>query len=281
MNGKEVRSWLSRELIGVATASEVKALLTWWLEARLGWTSTDWLLKAEEEISIDQQLQLEMDLVALKLGKPLHYVLDEAWFAGKRFLVNENVLIPRPETEELLAWVLEDWPNQSPFRVIDLGTGSGILPISLKLARPDWEIVGADISAAALTVAQKNAALHQVDINWLALDMLQDNLADQFDLIISNPPYIPDSEADTMTKQVVAFEPHLALFVPDQTPLVFYENIARLARQQAELRAVYVEMHKNKALETSALFNVNSSKKVIRKDLNGHERMLRITYTAG
>jgi release factor glutamine methyltransferase len=191
------------------------------------------------------------------------------------------VLIPRPETEELLTWILEDWPDQAGLKVIDLGTGSGILPICLKLARPNWDITGIDISAAALAIAQKNAAFHHVQIDWLELDMLHAELPGKFDLILSNPPYITVPEAADMAKQVVDFEPHQALFVPETDALIFYKRIARWAENQPGLKAVYMELNKNKALETSALFDINSSDKLIRKDLNGHDRMLRVFYAKG
>jgi len=281
MNGKEVRSWLARSLIGIAEPQEVKSMLQWWLEFRLGWKASDWLLKEEEPVSAEKLVQIHADLAELQTGKPLHYVLGEAWFAGKRFLVDQNVLIPRPETEELIDWILADWPDKIGFRVIDLGCGSGIIPISLKLARPNWDIVGADVSLSALAVAQHNAVLHQTELEWLEMDMLNNILPGNFDLVISNPPYIPQKEAATMTRQVVDFEPGLALFVPDEAPLLFYRRIAALAKNQKILKAIYLELHKNKALETSALFEVYSSKKVIQKDLNGHDRMLRIIYDAG
>lgn len=281
MNGKEVRSWLTRGLFGHAEPREVKAILQWWLASRLGWQMSDWLLKEADELTDKQMAQLQSDLEALQSGKPLQYVLGEAWFGDKRFLVDENVLIPRPETEELVHWILSDWPNKPGFRVIDLGTGSGIIPISLKLARPDWEIVGVDISPTALQIARQNAELHDAQVDWQLLDMLQDDLPGNFDLVISNPPYIPVKEAETMTRQVREFEPSIALFVPNEKPLLFYERIALLANSSKNIQAVYLELNKNKAMETNALFNVDSSKKTIRDDLNGHQRMLRIIYTTG
>jgi len=281
MNGKELRSWLTRALIGVADVLEVKAMLQVWLEFRLGWKSSDWILKEEEILDDAVITQFQQDVEQLQTRKPLQYVLGEAWFAGNRYLVNKNVLIPRPETEELVEWILTDWPDKGGFRVIDLGTGSGIIPITLKMARPNWEIFGADISKEALTIAHKNATIHETEISWITLDMLTADLPGDFDLIISNPPYIPQSEASEMTQQVVAFEPELALFVPDNMPLLFYQRIAELSIKQKNLKAVYLELHKNKALETSALFEVISSEKTIRNDLNGHPRMLRVNYTRG
>jgi len=281
MNGKELRRRLSRDLVGIADAGEVKAILQLWLACRLGWHSSDWLLREDETIPDETILLLEDDLAQLRLGMPLQYVLGEAWFGGKRFFVNENVLIPRPETEELVAWLLDEWPDKTNFRVIDLGTGSGIIPIMLKQARPNWTVFGLDISASALAIAEKNVQLHQVAVEWQLCDILIESLPGNFDLIISNPPYIPQSEADSMAKQVKDFEPELALFVPDSSPLLFYERIKQLVAFQPELQALYLEMDKNKALDTSALFCSKSSEISIRNDLNGHPRMLRVSYANG
>jgi len=281
MNGKELRSKLTSALIGFVEPQEVRAILKLWLEHRLGWQATDWLLREDDVIPLDKLALIEVDLVQLQAGRPVQYVLGEAYFGGKRFLVDENVLIPRPETEELVTWLLADWANKPGLRVIDLGTGSGIIPIMIKIARPDWEVSGVDISPSALAIAKKNGEFHQAAVHWYEIDMLKEELPGSFDLIISNPPYIPKAEASFMAKQVLEFEPALALFVPDVSPLLFYERIKELSQSQIDLKAVYLEIDKNKALETSALFDSTSTKKIIRNDLNGHPRMLSVTYPSG
>ncbi len=277
MNGKELRQYLIRSLLGSAEPSEIKAQVQWLLAKRLGWGLLDVLLKEEEEIPEQIRVQLMSDVAEMQTGKPLQYVLGEAWFAGRNFEVDENVLIPRPETEELVDWVLSDWPDKAGFRVIDLGTGSGIIPICLKLARPGWEVHALDISPAALALAQRNAYRLGAKVVFHQLDMLEDDLPMAYDLIISNPPYVPQSESAAMSEQVRAFEPGLALFVPDHDPLLFYRRIAEITSGLPETQAVYMEIHKDKSLYVSNLFGLTSSNTLIKKDLNGHDRMLKVS----
>lgn len=168
-------------------------------------------------------------LSKLNEGYPIQYLLQEAWCYGRKFFVDHRVLIPRPETEELIDLALSSQlPRAS--RVLDIGTGSGIIPVTLKLERPPWTISAWDVSAGALEVAQHNAKVLGADVRFREVDVLMDPLPEAyFDLIISNPPYIPRSDQDEMDDHVVNHEPEIALFVDDQDPLVFYHRIMSFA----------------------------------------------------
>ncbi len=171
----------------------------------------------------------------LLLGEPLQYVLGMADFYGLKFKVNPAVLIPRPETEELVYQILERG-NQYPWKNgLDIGTGSGCIPISLKKNRLDWAVTGMEVSEAALEVAIDNAALNKVEISWTRADVLDRNTwidLPSYDFIVSNPPYIPYREKEVMARSVLEFEPELALFVPDDDPFLFYRTILDLADQK-------------------------------------------------
>jgi release factor glutamine methyltransferase len=229
------------------------------------------LRKAEEMIS------------QLNEGKPLQYVTGEAWFYKYLFKVNPSVLIPRPETEELIEWMLhglkqEERPNQS-YKILDIGSGSGCIPVCLKKERPQDTICSIDISEEALELAKKNAKNLQADIQFIQMNFLEERewtSLECYDYIISNPPYIPLREKDHLDKQVRDFEPQLALFVPDNRPLLFYEKIASfgLTHLTPEGR-IYVEMHQQFAQQTKSVFANKGYKKVeIKKDISGNERML-------
>jgi release factor glutamine methyltransferase len=221
----------------------------------------------------------------VKEGKPLQYVLEEAWFYKYPFKVNASVLIPRPETEELVEWVIsyidkERDPQYAP-EMLDIGTGSGCIPITLKKERPAVQVSAIDISQQALATARENAVVHNVKIELIALDFLDErSWADlkKYDIIISNPPYIPINELETLAVNVRNYEPHLALFVPEKKPLLFYEKIAAFGKTHLKKNGViFLELHKDFAQETKHLFEQKGYREVIiRKDISGNERMLRV-----
>jgi release factor glutamine methyltransferase len=177
----------------------------------------------------------DFELITQRLlkGEPVQYILGFAWFYGQKFKINPQVLIPRPETEELVEFMLETLePREKPFTILDIGTGSGCIPVTLKLKRPHWQVSAVDISESALITASRNAFRHQADVNFTRLDILEaHNIPDwgSFDVIVSNPPYIPNAEKALMSSNVLDFEPPLALFVSDEEPLIFYEKIANFA----------------------------------------------------
>src|SRR5690606_33314046 len=173
-------------------------------------------------------------LPELLAGKPLQYILKEAWFYGLPLLVNESVLIPRPETEELVDQIVRKYRGTEPLKIIDIGTGSGCIALALKHALPQAEVWAVDVSSNALKVAKNNASNHGLDVRFMQTDILEWDVvfdADiRFDVIVSNPPYITPDEKSEMAPHVLQFEPELALFAPEGAPLLFYQHIADFAQ---------------------------------------------------
>jgi release factor glutamine methyltransferase len=220
--------------------------------------------------------------------------LNEAWFYGLKFEVNESVLIPRPETEELVDWIIKEVrgkkyevrrtaaahaTHHSPLTLLDIGTGSGCIPISLKKNLPDAEVSAIDVCSEALHTATTNALNNETEINFLLLDFLDEskwNTLGQYTIIVSNPPYIKTTEANTMSKHVLDYEPHKALFVPDDDALLFYRKIADFAMQHLHHGgAAYVEINQQLGKETVELFQQKGFTVELRKDMSGNERMVK------
>ncbi len=260
---------------------------------------TQRLLQKETLFTEEQQRQYERMSRELQTGKPLQYVISTAWFLGREFFVNENVLIPRPETEELVGFLVESRKSKvvsprevvsetssqfqipnSLFRILDIGTGSGCIPVSIKLALPDAEVTSCDISKEAITVAQRNARDLHAAVQFLQLDFLdssQHNKLGVYDVIVSNPPYIPAEEKARLHRNVKDFEPEIALFVPDNDALVFYKAIALFGKEHLMSNGyIYCELDAGHAEECKFMFEEMGYKNVeIRKDMNGNWRMLR------
>lgn len=241
--------------------------------------------------------------------KPVQYVLQEAWFYKRKFYVNEDVLIPRPETEELVEWIvcdsgnnLYDIPSNKRFnlenipvnlklpvphlippashlQIIDIGTGSGCIAVSLKKELPQVSITAIDISGKALKVATRNAEELNAEIQFQQLNFLNESEWDQlqqYDVIVSNPPYIPDNEKESLEKNVTGFEPDIALFVPANHSFIFYEKIAKFAASHLTYGGgIYVEVHEEFAREVKVIFERHHLISDIKKDYYGKERMVR------
>lgn len=217
---------------------------------------------------------------ALQTHKPIQYILEEAWFYGMKFFVNEHGLIPRPETEELVELVLNEIKRElgCPLNVLDIGTGSGCIPVSIKKNAQAVEIYAIDISKEALDVAKKNAETLDTTINLAEVDILTtDNIDNiKFDYIISNPPYITLNESGDMNENVVDFEPHLALFVADNDPLVFYKSITEFASKNLnEEGKLFFEINQKYGRLVKQLMESKGFESVeIYKDINGNERIV-------
>lgn len=207
---------------------------------------------------------------------PVQYVLGETEFCGLNFVVGESVLIPRPETEELVAWIAEE--TKPDALILDIGTGSGCIAVSLKKFLPGSEVYACDISTEALNVARLNADKNNQQVIFFEMDILNTTTAERkYHLIVSNPPYIPESEIDTILPQVKDYEPHQALFVTDDDPLIFYRKIAIYAQQHLYPGGkLFFEIHRDYANAcVSMLKDKNFDNIIMKKDISGNDRMIR------
>ncbi len=254
------------------------------MEHITGISRMDRLLQKDLKLTHEQRKILDTKTNRLLNSEPVQYVIGEAWFANKLFQVNSSVLIPRPETEELIDWVLKDNPEKNLKKVLDIGTGSGCIPITLKTNLPNSAVMSIDISSEALTIAQNNAIDHDVNIDLRQIDFLDEsNWHDLplFDCIVSNPPYIKDSEKTTLSKHVIKYEPSIALFVSDEDPLIFYRKIALLGKQHLEKSGtIYLEINQTLGKEVIELFQEYGYQTELRKDLMENDRMVKAMHTS-
>jgi release factor glutamine methyltransferase len=239
----------------------------------------DRIVEKDKKLSHEQRNQLDLKTNRLLNCEPVQYVLGEAWFANKPFQVNASVLIPRPETEELVDWIVKDNTEKGFKALLDIGTGSGCIPITLKTLMPNASIMSIDISSEALTIAQNNAIDHDVTIELKQIDFLEEsNWHDLpiFECIVSNPPYIKDSERSSMSKHVIKYEPSIALFVSDDDPLIFYRKVVFFANKHlAKNGSIYLEINQTLGKEVITLFQDHGYETILRKDLMGNDRMVR------
>lgn len=273
MTRMELRKQFIARLTDLYSPGEIGAMFSTWSEKRAGLQLQDWILEPQQSVDLGCIRIFEDDLERLKKGEPIQYVLNEAWFDGRSYFVDKRVLIPRPETEELVRWILESH-NESVNSILDLGTGSGVIPISLKLHRPNWSVDALDISSEALEVAQMNAIKANVAVNFYRADMAED-WPNEPNIVVSNPPYIPPQLACTLSQNVVDFEPSIALFSSEDDGLDFYNAIANQFRKRNKIMEVYLEINNEKALETKALFNEFNVE--IRLDVNGNQRLMKVS----
>ena len=250
------------------------------IEECLAINKADYFLYRERELSIEQINKVAKALSELKKNIPIQYIFHRTYFYGMSFFVNDNVLIPRQETEELVEWILRETPKNTPLQILDIGTGSGVIAIALKKYLPEATVFALDISEKALEVAQRNAKENKVSVHFLQEDILKvTHLGRIFDIIGSNPPYVRNSEKREIALNVLEHEPHLALFVPDDNPLLFYEKIAELAHQHLSKQGkLFFEMNQYLAKEMIQMLNRKGFRKVVlQKDLSNHDRMILAT----
>ena len=278
MTLSETKQSIKQKLSTHFEAIELNSLLAMLLEHVTGWNQIQQVVQKESPLTIEQLQTIEQFTDALIIGKPIQYLTGKSWFMGNVFLVNEDVLIPRPETEELVEWVGEYAQIiDRPLKIIDIGTGSGCIAIALKKILPDSSLSGLDISIAALSVAAMNAKQLNVDIKWVEQDILMSaSLPDTYDIIVSNPPYIPVREITDMQDQVKNFEPSIALFVSNEDPLIYYRMIARLGKQYLSNNGqLFFEMHYDQGKAIQSLFDEMGYHAELRKDMYGKDRMIR------
>ncbi len=218
------------------------------------------------------------DLADLGAARPIQYILGVADFYGLELAVGEWVLIPRPETEELVRWIVDDNHNHDPLTILDIGTGSGAIAIALAKNLPQARVTAIDVSPEALEFARRNNEKYSTGVTLLQADIFDPALdLGHFDIVVSNPPYIPESQRIAMHDNVTKYEPPTALFVSDNDPLVFYRAIARFTRRSlAENGALYLEIHEYLAHETASLLTAKGfGETTMRQDLNSKPRMIR------
>ncbi len=250
------------------------------LEKYMGISRVEATLQAQNEINPSVLEKLEVALCRLEKQEPIQYIIGEAYFRGLRFYVNSSTLIPRPETEELVSWIVSDNKESSHIlHAVDIGTGSGCIALALKNELQESKITAIDISDKALEVVKRNAENLNLSIETLQLDILNDRLPKKkLDFIVSNPPYVCETEKSDMRSNVLDYEPSLALFVKDSDPLLFYRRILELATESVkENGSVYFEINERFAEETIRLADsLGWRKSVVKKDIFGRDRMMRI-----
>lgn len=254
---------------------EARAITDYVLDVCFGLSKADILCGAVEEMTAEKTAELNKIFGRLTEGEPVQYVLGRAEFCGRWFSVRPGVLIPRPETEELCAWITADSKASASPKVLDIGTGSGCIAITLQLDMPESKVMAWDISADALDVARENAQQLGANVNFVKLDALNAKPEGEWDVIVSNPPYICEKEKKDMAVNVLEHEPHTALFVPDADPLLFYRAITRLAVQTLSKGGrLYFEINPIYADDTCRMMRAEGMTAVeLRSDMYGKQRM--------
>lgn len=272
INSKTLFHQLLNNITLSETADEIKSILHSVFEKEFGFNSTD--IIAEKQLLAGSDERLNEIIKRINANEPVQYILEEAYFFGRTFLVNRNVLIPRPETELIIS-IAKEFQFITP-QILDIGTGSGCLAVSLALEFPSAQVYAIDISEKALAVANENAIRLLARVTFFQLDILNESPAQQdFDLIVSNPPYVMENEKMTMNSNVLDFEPAQALFVPDHDPLIFYREIANKGRQLLKIGGrVVVEINEKFGKEVKELFEHTGYSTTVVTDLNGKDRIV-------
>lgn len=284
MTTQEATFNLSSKLRRIYSDAEASQVTDWVMEFITGSKKVERMMYKNAIITNTKELQLQQFTERLLKHEPVQYVLNEAWFCGLKFYVDRHVLIPRPETEELVEWVISNckFPVDE-LRILDIGTGSGCIPISLKRKLRKAEVWAYDVSTDSIHVAKKNALTLGAEVNFLHIDFLNREIwkkLPQFDIIISNPPYVPENDKETMSANVLQFEPALALFVPDNNPLLFYDAIAEFSKGHLTNAGVlYFEIHENLGNPTIELLAAKGYTSELKKDMQGKDRMLKALLT--
>jgi release factor glutamine methyltransferase len=280
MTIEEANRLLLSSLSDIYDEREAASINSMVLEHLTGMSKSLRLLQKADKLSVKQEETFRSYLDELVNHRPVQYVLGEAWFGPMSFYVDENVLIPRPETEELAEWLLKDSSMKNPgLTVMDIGTGSGCISVYIKKKKKDFNVVGLDISEAALNIANKNAEIQEVDVHLFQCDILDQKQWEKIpslDIIISNPPYIPVKQKQILEKHVRDYEPGLALFVPDEDPIIFYKMIGYCALEKLRPGGmIFLETHHDYAKEVRTWYEKNGFSLELRKDLSGNNRMIK------
>lgn len=272
--------YFSNQLQGLFSEREVKTMFEALIKQRINWSSSDFLLHHEARLSESDLLFIRSAVKRLLLHEPFQYVIGNTEFYGLSITCAPGALIPRPETEELVDWILEELKGKES-KILDIGTGSGCIALALKKNTINSNVWGLDVSETALKIARENALALGLEVGFFSQDILSDHPIDFdnhfFDVIVSNPPYIPLNEQEKMDQNVLQFEPHKALFVPDHDPLLFYRVIATKSLSFLKNQGVlFFEIHEDFAAEVKELLvELGFINIELRKDLQGKSRMIR------
>lgn len=284
MKLKELQNKYLLELSGLYEKQEINVFFFMLIELYCGVSRIDLALTPNKECSASELDKLNDALLQLTKAKPIHHIIGEKEFFGLKFLVGPEVLIPRPETEELIQWIIDDHhKNKKAIRILDIGTGSGCIAISLAKHIKNAKVTAIDVSREALKLAQENARINNVDVNFIKVDVLNFTHEtegvdlDGFDIIVSNPPYVRELEKIEIHPNVLNFDPHLALFVEDDDPLLFYNTILKLGNLIMPANGtIYFEINQYLGVEmTSAFEHFNYNHIELRKDIFGNNRMMK------
>jgi release factor glutamine methyltransferase len=291
----EAERYLKDQLKGIYDKQEAGNIAGLAIEHITGLSKTVRVSRKQEGLSTLQLDQLKNDLQRLKNHEPIQYIMNKAWFYGMELYVDENVLIPRPETEELVQWIVDDVKasgkdvfvrksmeadETTQLKILDVGTGSGCIPLALKKTMPKAEVWGCDVSEEALNVARRNGSSLNIRVEFQGMNFLdhsQQKLLPTVDIIVSNPPYVPLKDKDQMNANVIDFEPHTALFVPDEDPLIFYKDLAGFGKRRLyESGSIYMEIHEEIGNEVVDLFKKYGYNNIeLKKDMQGKDRMVK------
>lgn len=273
--------YIEDSLAPLYSEREVQQISSWLFKAYKNWSRADLALHRYDRFTESEILKFHFALKRLKQGEPIQYVIGDVDFMGITLRVNPSVLIPRPETEELVQLILNE-NKGTDTSVLDMGTGSGCIAIALKKKNPSWEVIGIDKSVNTLSTAESNAQMHKLSMRFLKQDIFETpTFKTKFDIIVSNPPYVLESDKSQMSEMVLKHEPEQALFVPDNDPLLFYRRILELAPTLLNPGGkIYFEIHENKGSEMKALCLASNMSDVrIIQDMQGKERMMSMQFT--
>jgi release factor glutamine methyltransferase len=289
--------YIRNSLESIYPTNEAVIMADMLLEHFTSFSKGDRLMNKEADLTQQQEVAIHKGVERLLKHEPIQYIMNKCWFYGMELFVDPSVLIPRPETEELVAWIINDVrasgynvfsrgtadaDETGLLKILDVGTGSGCIALALKKAMPQAEVWGCDLSEEALNVARRNGSALDIRVDFQGLnflDQLQQKQLPTVNILVSNPPYIPIRDKDLMNKNVVEHEPHTALFVPNDDPLIFYRALAKFASSRLhENGSIYMEIHEDLGNDVVRLFSDEGYNKIeLRKDMQQKNRMVKVS----
>jgi release factor glutamine methyltransferase len=289
--------YIRKSLESIYPTNEAVIMADMLLEHFTSFSKGDRLMNKEADLTQEQEVAIHKGVERLLKHEPIQYIMNKCWFYGMELFVDPSVLIPRPETEELVAWIINDVRSAGYnvfsrgtadadetdlLKILEVGTGSGCIALALKKAMPQAEVWGCDLSEEALNVARRNGSALDIRVDFQGLnflDQLQQKQLPTVNILVSNPPYIPIRDKDLMNKNVVEHEPHTALFVPDEDPLIFYRALAKFASSRLhENGSIYMEIHEDLGNDVVRLFSDEGYNKIeLRKDMQQKNRMVKVS----